>query len=64
MPLQFAEMLPRDPGLARAATEPLVPDPSHVVPEAVETRNIPGDPVIREMPTELPRQGRPLLPDR
>src|SRR4051794_18788307 len=63
-PLQFAEMLPRDPGLARAATEPLVPDPSHVVPEAVETRDIPGDTVIREMPTELPRQGRPLLHDR
>ena len=63
-PLQLAETLPRDPGLARAAAEPLVPGTSHVVPEAAEARDIAGDPVIREMPPELPRQGRPLLLDR
>src|SRR3954463_15564455 len=45
-PLQLAETLPRDPGLARAAAEPLVPGTSHVVPEATEVRDIAGDPVI------------------
>src|SRR4051794_34980974 len=63
-PLQLAETLPRDPGLARAAAEPLVPGTSHVVPEATEARDIAEDPVIREMPSELPRQGGPLLLDR
>src|SRR4051794_22216360 len=63
-PLQLAETLPRDTGLARAAAEPLVPGTSHVVPKATEVRDIAGDPVIREMPLQLPRQGGPLLLDR
>src|SRR5262249_51049328 len=63
-PLHLAETLPRDAGLARAATEPLVPGTRHVVPEATEAREIAGDAVIREVPPQLPRQGVPLLRDR
>src|SRR5437868_5718281 len=33
-PLQLAEALPHDPGLVRAAAEPLLPGPSHVVQQA------------------------------
>src|SRR3954447_13289760 len=64
MPLQVAEMLPRDPSLVRAATQPLVPGSPRVVPEATEARENGGDPVIREMTSELRRQGLPLLLDR
>src|SRR4051812_16979783 len=64
MPLQVAEVLPRNPSLVRAATQPLVPGTPRVVPEATEAREIAGNPVIREMPSELRRQGLPLLLDR
>src|SRR5438270_10030982 len=63
-PLQFAEPLPRDAGLVRAATEPLVPGAPRVVSEVAQAREIAGDPVIREVPAQLPRQGDPLLLDR
>src|SRR3954452_9470111 len=62
--LQPGETLPRDAGLVRAATEPLVPNTPHVVPKAAQTPRVPGDPVVREVPTQLRRQGEPLLPDR
>src|SRR3954451_11094006 len=62
--LQPAEALPRDAGLVRAATEPLVPGPPHVVPKAAETPRVSGDPVIREVPAQFRRQGDPLFPDR
>ncbi len=63
-PLQLAEALPRDARLARAAAEPLVPGTPHVVPKAADARDIAGDPVIREVPAQLRRQGGPLLRDR
>src|SRR3954447_23178475 len=59
--LQLSETLPRDACLVRAATEPLVPGTRDVVPEALEARVISGDPVIREVPPQLTRQGGPLL---
>jgi hypothetical protein len=36
----------------------------HVVAEVAQARHITGDPVIREMPEQLRRQGGPLLLDR
>src|SRR4051794_21303293 len=63
-PLPLAETLPRDARLGRAATEPLLPGVPHVVPEVAQARDITGDPVIPEVPVQLPRQGGPLLPDR
>jgi len=64
MLLQRTETLPRDAGLARTATQPLVPGTRHVVSEAAKTRDIAGDPVIPEVPPQLPRQGGPLLLNR
>src|SRR4051794_402017 len=63
-PLQLAEALPRDPRLVRAAAEPLLPGPPHVVQQAVDPRHIADDGVIRVVPAKLARQGEPLLPDR
>src|SRR4051812_13486034 len=62
--LQPAEALPREAGLVRAATEPLVPGTPHVVPKAAQTPRVSGDPVVSEVPAQLRRQGDPLLPDR
>src|SRR3954447_6242954 len=61
--LQPGETLPRDAGLVRAATEPLVPNTPHVVPKAAQTPRVSGDPVVREVPTQLRRQGVPLPRD-
>src|SRR3954453_2192273 len=63
-PLQIAESLPRDVSLARAATEPLVPGEPRVVPKGAQAPRISGDPVVREMPAQLRRQGGLLLHDR
>src|SRR4051794_40665759 len=60
-PLQLAETLPGDACLVRAAAKPLVPRTTHLVTEAAQTRAIAGDPVIREVAPQLPRQGDPLL---
>src|SRR5512135_3745710 len=60
-PLQLTESLPRDAGLARAATEPLVPDSPRVVPKAADAPRISGDSVVGEVSAQLRRQGPPLL---
>ena len=61
---QALERRPCDVGPLGSPAEPAMPDPSHFVSETRQALVVRGDPEIREMPSQRPRQGLVLRCDR
>jgi len=61
---QLPHAVPRHACPLRAATEPLAPDAHDLFAEVFERFEVPGDPVVPEVPSQLLRERLLLLLDR